>query len=200
MIFSGFFWYYRAKDIPKNMGCRATFCHILPHFATKSIANPLQEKLKIMASINLYLRTTKLKRDTGSVLFVIRHKNQQVQVVTGIELPVECWDQTTQTVIGCKNAKQLNMTLKNKLYELQMRLAELSTFGELGGMTVSDIRKRLWPDVKERPRKTMVSVFYESFIAMKEKKATKEAYELTRRKVAKYYDWDTLEFSHITYK
>ena len=186
--------------MPKNMGFHATFRHILPHFATKSIANPLQETLKIMASINLYLRTTKLKRDVGSVLFVIRHKNQQVQVVTGIELPAECWDKSTQTVIGCKNAKQLNMTLKNKLYELQMRLAELSTFGELGGMTVSDIRKRLWPDVKERPRKTLVSVFYESFIAMKEKKATRESYELTRRKVSKYCDWKALEFSHITYK
>lgn len=182
-------------------------CHILPHFATfchenhcAIIAqNKPNQTTNIMASINLYLRAYKGK-EKGSVLFMLRHNWRQVQVDTGIEIPIECWDKSTQSVIGCKNAKQLNMTLKNKLYELHMRLAELSTFGELGGMTVSDIRKRLWPDVKERQRKTLVSVFYESFIATKEKKATKEAYELTRRKVSKYCDWDALEFSHITYK
>lgn len=152
-----------------------------------------------MARLGIVLRRG--KAGAGTLLYVLRHQDKQLQVSTGLSVQAHDWDARTQCVVGGRNAAQLNQMLAQQLADLRLRLSNIAMTNDLTSMSIQELRARLWPalaETRQRPADTLGTLMRD-YADGQAKRTTRAAYNGTLNKLAKYCDVDELRLTDITY-
>ena len=160
-----------------------------------------------MATIKFYLDERRMMTDGYYPLkILVRNGNTSFMKDAGIKLKKEQWDAKAQCVLRHPMGARYNISIRNRLNNLNTQLIALSAELNVGSLSASDLFALLEPDVvDEHERKSsygsgLVRNLFGKFVEEKEKASTRETFVGTKNKIASFCNWDRLRFSDITYE
>lgn len=131
----------------------------------------------------------------------IVHKNKNVAISTGVNVPAESW------VLG-KNgmeinrkfpdAKTLNLELSSVLIKIRQGIKELEESGKLDGMTASQIKEYVLKRHNRQPEEITFTSYFKKFAEARNALRTRELYLNTLQKIVRWSN-NYVMFEDITY-
>lgn len=154
-----------------------------------------------MITTKLYLdRRSKNKRGESPVKICIANRGYDTYLQTGVRIQERYWDKYRGKVMELPNRTSINNYLASIKTRIDNLIMELTSKGELAGMTVTQIKNLLAE--KLNPREENNNGFiprFVKFMESKEKQSTKEKYAITLKRIKQYDgDFSSLKFEDIT--
>ena len=154
-----------------------------------------------MATTKLYLDTRGKKDNEPAPLKVcITSHGKSTYISLDVKLSKSQWNGDNQKVKNAPNGKLLSSYINNKKIQIDNAILELSMRGELTGLTILQIKKKIQelinPSVKEENLFVKrFKIFGESRVAER----TKEIYSTTLKKILEYDRYaSSLSFEQVT--
>lgn len=154
-----------------------------------------------MATTKLYLDTRGKKENEASPLKVcITSHGKSTYISLDVKLSKSQWDAEKQKVKNAPNGKLITSYINNKKVQIDNAILELSMRGELTGLTITQIKKKIQEHISPSVKNddlfiTRFRIFGESRIAER----TKEIYATTLKKILEYDKYaPSLSFEQIT--
>lgn len=154
-----------------------------------------------MATASIILDTRRAdKNDCYPLKIRITHKNKNVAISTGVNIPIECWELGKNGMEISKkftNARTLNLELSAALLKIRQGIKEIENSDKIEAMTATQIKDYvLNKTVKTSERLTFIS-YFRDFVKTRNARRTQELYQNTLNKVIKWSN-DYVMFEDIT--
>lgn len=154
-----------------------------------------------MATTKLYLDTRgKGDNDPAPLKVCITNHGKSTYISLEVKLPKSQWDAEKQKVKNAPNGKLLSSYINNKKLQIDNAILDLSTKGELKGLTVIQIREKIQeyinPSVKDE---NLFLSRFKKFGESRTSDRTKEIYATTLKKITEFDKYaSSLSFEQIT--
>lgn len=154
-----------------------------------------------MATTKLYLDTRGKKENEASPLKVcITSHGKSTYISLDVKLSKSQWNADIQKVKNAPNGKLLSSYINNKKVQIDNAILELSTRGELTGLTIIQIKKKILeyisPSVKDE---NLFVARFKNFGESRTAERTREIYATTLKKILEYdKEASSLSFEQIT--
>lgn len=151
-----------------------------------------------MVKVNIVLDTRHRKNDgTFPLKISIFRDNKTMYIPLGVYISDENWDKDNGQIINVRNAKALNVFISSKISDINLSLLRLQTSGMLRELSNKKLLRILSGEDSEKHPHYFYKFAIE-YVQTVEAKRTKELYELTLKKIAKFCDIKNLLFEDIT--
>lgn len=154
-----------------------------------------------MATANIILDTRRADKGGNYPLKIrIVHKNKNVSISTGVNIPSGAWELNKNKMEikrNYPNAKTLNLELSTALVKIQQCIKDLEDSGKISHMTAVQIKDYVLNISTNQTDKVSFISYFEEFIKTRNAKRTQEIYQNTLNKVVKWSN-DYVMFEDIT--
>lgn len=156
-----------------------------------------------MATTKLYLDTRRIEAGKPAPLkLAISRKNKRTLLNLNVNLTLDQWDDKAGKVIKHPSRVAINNYINHRKSSVDMMILKLTSTGEIGGMSASDIKeyilKDLSPNVDSQSKDTFYNVFM-SHLNNRRKEKTKDVYVHTLGRIKAFTeDVEHLRFEDIT--
>lgn len=143
-----------------------------------------------MANASIIIDTRRPDKNKNYPLKIrIVHKNKNVAISTGVNIPLKCWKlgkNGMEITREYPNAKMLNLELSAALVKIQQGIKELEISGKINVLEAVHIKDYvLKQNSKSTEQVTFISYFRE-FVKTRNAKRTQELYQNTLDKIIKW--------------
>lgn len=167
-----------------------------------SKCNTPAKYLQIMATTKFYLDKRATRKDGKFPLKVsISHKGKTSLIGLDVFISAEHWNDKAEKITGGSNRIFLNNFITRRKLDIDTILLQLMERGEIGKMTVTQIKDKvlseLMPEEEQRESGVFIKSFLE-FIGLKKKPNTIDVYKATLKKIQKFDpNYESLNFEDI---
>lgn len=154
-----------------------------------------------MATTKLYLDTRgKGDKEPAPLKVCITNHGKSTYISLDVKLSKSQWNADIQKVKNAPNGKLLSSYINNKKVQIDNAILELSTRGELTGLTIIQIKKKILeyisPSVKDE---NLFVARFKNFGESRTAERTREIYATTLKKILEYdKEASSLSFEQIT--
>lgn len=156
-----------------------------------------------MATTKFYLDTRAVREgDPAPLKLAISRKGTRTFLSLNVYITKDQWDEKTEKVVKHPSRVAINNYINLKKSTVDMMILRLTSTGEIGGMTATDLKNLAIKESSTSEEKIEKQSFYDTFLSHAEsrKKAkTKNVYQHTMRRIQAFCkDFKGLSFEDIT--